>query len=76
MRIRSATSYLAAGLIATTNDDDDDDACYAEVLNLARDRCVGRPRWTDYSRKYGSAMSDLCVRFGAAPVLDALKAVC
>ena len=51
-------------------------ACYDEVLDLARDRCVGQPKWTDYSLKHGSTMSELCVRYGAAPVLDALKALC
>ena len=49
---------------------------YDEVLDLARDRCVKQPKWTDYSLKHGSTMSELCVRYGAAPVLDALKALC
>jgi len=52
------------------------DACFDELLDLARERCVKLPRWTDYTLKYSSLVSRLCERHGVGVVRDAIANTC
>ena len=54
----------------------EDDECFDGVLDLALERCVRLPRWTDYSLKYSSVVSGLCRRVGPRAISDAILRAC
>ena len=66
----------ALELVGGRAGDSGEDACYDELLDAARARCLRRPRWTAYELKHSTTVTTLCERFGAEAVGAAINRIC